>query len=461
MIKTNYKLLVVGAGSGGIACARRAAKFIKDIAVIENKKPGGTCVNLGCVPKKILWNIGIMKKELEIFNESGIIIEEAKFAQWSVLRQKKQAYIHKLNDIYLKNMANDGIDYIKGLAQLVDKNTVRVGDQTYTADKIVLALGSKPLMLDVPGKELAITSDDYFHLEELPASMIIVGSGYIGVETACTLMNFGVDITLIIRKKHILGNQDQESADFIIKMLEKRPNFKILREVSVKAIEEDKASSLKITKLSDGTEVKAESILVAVGREPLTTNIGLEKAEVSLGKRNEILVDTHFKTSVDNIWAIGDCIDRVQLTPVAIREGRILAESLFNPENPKFEVNYENIPTVVFSDPPYASCGLTQEEAIKKYGKDDLEIYKTTFKNMYFALALEERKEETLYKLIGVKSLNKQIIGAHLVGKASDEMIQIISVAMKMGATKRQFDAAIAVHPTASEELVLLSPHHL
>lgn len=461
MFKSNYKLLVVGAGSGGIACARRAAKFIKDIAIVENKKPGGTCVNLGCIPKKILWNIGVLKKELEFFHESGLLVEETQFSEWSVLKEKKQEYIKKLNDIYLKNISNDGIDYIKGLAQMIDKNTVKVGDQVYKAEKIVLALGSKPVIPDIPGKELAITSDQYFHLEALPASMIVVGSGYIGVETACTLLNFGVNVTLLVRKRHILGKHDEESADFILKALEKRPNFKIVKGATLTAIEEDKETGMKVAKLDNGTELKAESILLSVGREPLTTNIGLEEVGIKLGKHNEILVDGHLKTNIDNIWALGDCIAKIQLTPVAIREGRVLSERLFNPEKPNFEVDYENIPTVVFADPPYAACGLTEEEAVKKYGKEDLEIYRTTFKNMYFALAPENKKEETFYKLIGVKSLNKQIVGAHLVGKASDEMIQIIAVAIKMGATKKQFDAAIAVHPTAAEELVLLSPHFL
>lgn len=461
MLKTHYKYLVIGAGSGGIASARRAAQFTEGVGIIEHKKPGGTCVNLGCVPKKILWNLGIMKKELSMFSESGVIKSDTEFADWNTLRAKKQEYIAKLNSIYLKNLDHDKIDYIKGLAEIVDKNTVKVGDAVYTADRLLLALGSKPKVPDIPGAKLAITSDDYFHLDRLPKSLLLVGSGYIGIETACTLLNYGVNVTLLMNKEFVLENQDHESGDFLLSSLEKRGNFKVIRKAQLVAIDQCQATGDKVAKLEDGRELRAESVMLAIGREPLTKNIGLEKVGIKLGPRNEVLVDGSFQTSIGNVYAIGDCIGRLQLTPVAIREGRILAENLFNPKKPNYRMDYEDVPTVVFADPPYASCGLSEEEAVRRFGKEDIEVYRSRFKNMYYALAPEHRKEESLFKLIAVKSLDKRIVGAHLVGKGADEMIQTVGIAIKMGATKKQFDAVVAVHPTAAEELVLMQPHFL
>lgn len=460
MLKNKYKLLVIGAGSGGLACARRAATFIEDVAVVEHKKPGGTCVNLGCIPKKILWNYGVMKKELEFFAEAGILLDSPRLADWATLKQKKQAWIHHLNENFLANLKKEKVEFVKGFAEFIDPQTVRIGDQKVNAENVVIAVGSKPKVPNIPGAHLGLTSDDYFSLERLPKSMVVIGGGYIGLETASTLLNFGVQVDVVMIEPFALDNQDHEASNFILKCLEKR-GLRVHRSSTVTSLQKQDGQSSITVNLKDKPAIQTEGVLWAIGRDSNIQNLSLEKAGVQLGKEREVLVDQNYRTTSNSVFAIGDCINRIRLTPVAIREGRVLAENLFNPKKPNYHVDYEYVPTVVFTDPPYASCGLSEEQAKKKFGEADVEVYKATAKNLQFATVQENRREDLLFKMIGIKSQNKRIVGVHMVGKTTDEMIQLAGVLLKMGATKQQFDAAIAVHPTLAEELVLLPPHHL
>eukprot|EP00049_Salpingoeca_infusionum_P017432 m.352935 g.352935 ORF g.352935 m.352935 type:complete len:456 (+) comp16648_c0_seq1:241-1608(+) len=448
-----YQLLVLGGGSGGLGCARRAAEFGVKAAVVEMGPMGGTCVNVGCVPKKVMYNAGTMMEHLHDAADYGFDVTINGDFQWGKIKEKRDAYIKRLNGIYDRNLAKGDIDKIVGKAVFVGPKTVEVEGQLYTADKIVIATGGYPAVLDIPGKELAITSDGFFELETLPKRVLVVGSGYIGVEMAGILNALGSDVTISVRSDHVLRTFD----DSLRQTLQDE-----MIAAGIKVIHHSKVAS--IAKGDDGVlhadiEVAGEkqefapfdTVLMAVGRNP-HTDIGLDKAGVNLTKSGYIEVDEWQQTSAEDVFALGDVCGKYELTPVAISTGRKLSHRLFEP-NPKSKQNWDFIPTVVFSHPPIGTCGYTEDEARCLYGEDTIKVYKTTFTNMYHAMT--ERKTKTMMKLV-CTGPEERVVGLHMIGIGCDEMLQGFGVAMKMGATKAQFDSCVAIHPTSSEELVTM-----
>jgi len=454
MAAKHFQLLVIGGGSGGIACARRAAEFGVKAAIIESSRWGGTCVNLGCVPKKVMFNAATLSELLHDAKDYGFDVDY-KGLNFKLLKDKRDAYICRLNDIYSRNLDGSNVERITGKAAFVDNKMVEVEGQRYSADHIVIATGGHPKMPAIPGNGLAINSDGFFDLDELPKQSLIVGAGYIGVELAGILDALGSKITMVIRSNEVLTNFDAMIREEVEKEL-KAAGVTILKQMHVSELnkEVDGTITAHLTK-QDGTPAQTltqiNTTLFAIGRIP-NSHIGLEKTGVMTDAKGQIIVDGFQETTAPGIYALGDVCGRAELTPVAISCGRKLAHRLFQP-NPTSKQNWDLIATVVFSHPPVGTCGMTEEQAIKAYGADNIKIYKAKFTNMYHAIT--DRKTGTSMKLICLKP-QETVIGLHSIGLGSDEMLQGFAVAMKMGATKSDFDACVAIHPTAAEELVTM-----
>lgn len=452
MAARKFGLLVIGGGSGGLGTARRAAEFGVKAAIVEMARMGGTCVNVGCVPKKVMFNAAAHLDMLHHTSDYGIDLELKGFS-WPKLKANRDAYIRRLNDIYDRNVEKSSIEKIVGRASFVDSKTVEVNGELITADHIVIATGGYPAIPEIPGKEFGITSDGFFELEDLPKKVCVVGAGYIAVEMACILKSLGSDVTLSIRHDQALRTFDESIRTNLMRELEAL-GIRILRNSHVLAVSSSDGAIKDVTFTIAGKEEKEtgyDCVLFAVGRRP-HTNIGLEKAGVQLNDKGYIIVDGEQNTTQPGVYALGDVCGRAELTPVAISCGRKLAHRLFEP-NPKSKQNWDFIPTVVFAHPPIGTCGYTEEEARNKYGSENIKIYSTTFNNMYYALS--ERKVKTMMKLV-CAGPEQQVVGLHMQGMGCDEILQGFAVAMKMGATKAQFDACVAIHPTSAEELVTM-----
>ncbi|EDQ85166.1 uncharacterized protein MONBRDRAFT_38979 [Monosiga brevicollis MX1] len=424
----SFQLLVIGGGSGGLGCARRAAEFGIKAAVVEGGRIGGTCVNVGCVPKKVMYYAATMSEALHDAKDYGFDITQHAPFDWPTLKKKRDAYIERLNGIYDRNLEKGNIEKIVGHAKFVDKNTVDVDGTQYTADHIVIATGGYPTLPNIPGAELGITSDGFFDLETLPKK---ARAGYIAVEMAGILNALGSDVTLSIRHDEFL-----------------RPFDELVRK---QLMEEMTAAGVKVVTNSSTSIEELDCVLFAIGRTP-HSKINLEAAGVQADAKGYIQVDEDQNTSQPGIYALGDVCGKYELTPVAISCGRKLAHRLFEP-NPKSKQNWDYIPTVIFSHPPIGTCGFTEDEAREKFGSDNIKVYKATFTAMYHAMT--ERKTKTAMKLV-CKLPEEQVVGLHMIGLGCDEMLQGFGVAMKMGATKAQFDSCVAIHPTSSEELVTM-----
>ena len=444
----HYDLIALGGGSGGIAMARRAAAYGARCAVIEYDRLGGTCVNRGCVPKKLMWFAAEMVEHVEIAKAYGF---DAKLngLDWQALVSKREAYIQRLNDIYKTNLDNSKADLISGFGRFVGKKTLAVDGQEYTADHIVIAPGGEPVVPDIPGANLGITSDGFFELQQRPRKVAVVGAGYIAVELAGMLNSFGSEVTMILRKEHLL-----------------RPFDNMLREELMQHMLDSGIEIMPRTKIrellpaDDGLTLACESgtlipgfdcLIWAIGRRPLTANLGLEASGIETNPAGYIETDEYQNTDVDGIYAIGDVTGRAQLTPVAIAAGRRLADRVFDNRSDR-KLSYKNIATVVFSHPPIGTVGLTEEEAREKFG-DAVKTYQSRFNPMYYAFS--EDKVATAMKLVVVGDEEK-VVGCHLIGMASDEILQGFAVAINMGATKADFDNTVAIHPTNAEELVTM-----
>jgi len=454
-IRSHYDYLVIGAGSGGIASGRRAAEHGAKVGIIESGPLGGTCVNVGCVPKKVMFCAASIKEVLEHDARAnyGFDFSDVNFS-WPKLKTARDAYIKRLNGIYGTNLEKSGVDVIHGSARFKSPTQVEVpGVADFTADKILIACGGRPKSLGVPGEELAIDSDGFFLLEQLPKRSCVIGAGYIAVEMAGILNALGSETTLVIRSDKVLRSFDSTISDIVTEEI-KGSGITLLTNTDpgVKRVFKNSDGTLGI-ETSQGVTDGFDIVLNAIGRIPNTDLLDLEKAGVKVDKENHVIVDEYQNTNVPNIHSLGDCCGKWLLTPVAIAAGRRLARRLFNNET-NLKLDYNDIPTVVFSHPPVGTVGYTEQEAIEKYGQDDIKIYKSTFTNMYFAMS--DRKQKTTMKLICVKSENERIVGLHMIGLNCDEMLQGFSVAVKMGATKAQFDDTVAIHPTASEELVTM-----
>ncbi|XP_026186612.1 glutathione reductase, mitochondrial isoform X2 [Mastacembelus armatus] len=461
---TRFDFLVIGGGSGGLAGARRAAELGASAAVIESHKLGGTCVNVGCVPKKVMWNAAVHAEYLHDHSDYGFDVGNVRFS-WETLKAKRDAYVSHLNRIYRNNLDKAKIQTIQGHARFMNdpEPTVEVNGKKYSAPHILIATGGHPSVLsdaEVPGASLGITSDGFFELETLPKRSVIVGAGYIAVEMAGILSTLGSKTSLIIRQTGVLRNFDsfistnctkeiQSSGVDLWKNSQVKSVCKTDRGLEVMIVTKDpeKKNEEKISTIQE-----VDCLLWAIGRQPNTSGLNIGAMGVDTDESGHIIVDEFQNTSRPGIYAVGDVCGRALLTPVAIAAGRKLAHRLFEDKKDS-KLDYSTIPTVVFSHPPIGTVGLTEEEAIKTRGKENVKIYKTSFTPMYHAIT--SRKTQCLMKLVCVGKEEK-VVGLHMQGLGCDEMLQGFSVAIIMGATKADFDKTIAIHPTSSEELVTM-----
>ena len=445
-----YDIIAIGGGSGGSATMNRAAMHGAKAAVIEGNIIGGTCVNVGCVPKKVMWYGALVSETLKNYAaDYGYTIGETSF-DFKTLRKNREAYIDRSRQAFSNNFNRNGIDYIEGYARFVDKNTVEVNGEQIRAKHIVIATGSYAFVPNVPGSELGGTSDDVFAWEELPESVSIIGAGYIAVELAGVLHGLGVKTDLFVRKGSPLRGFDQGIVEVLVEEMKKNGQPLHTHKVPQK-LEKLDNGDIQIH-FEDGTTHTSQKVIWAVGRKANVSQLNLEAAGVALNERGFIQVDEYQNTTTPGIYALGDVSGEKELTPVAVKAGRTLSERLFNGKT-DIKMDYELIPTVVFSHPAIGSIGLSQEQAEAKYGAENIKVYESNFAGMYSAITVH--RQMTKLKLITLGEEEK-IIGLHGIGEGVDEMIQGFAVAVKMGATKADFDATVAIHPTASEEFVTM-----
>jgi glutathione reductase (NADPH) len=444
----DFDLFVIGGGSGGIATARRAAEYGAKVGLAEADSLGGTCVNRGCIPKKLMVYASHFP---ELFVEAtgyGWSAVESKL-DWTKMITRVNQEVGRLNGIYERMLDNSKVTVIRGYAKFLDHHTLQVGDKKVTADKILIAVGGYPVKPDIPGIEHTMISDQIFTLPEQPKRVVILGGGYIGVEFACIMRGFGSEVMQIIRSDLILKGFDQDIRLEVTEGME-RHGIKIINNCQPTNIEK-REDGLKIT-----IEGESESVIVAdavslaaLGRKPNLSKLGLENTQIKV-VNGAIAVDEYTRTDVENIYAVGDCINRMNLTPVAINEGRAFADTVFGGKSRI--MSYENVPTAIFSNPEAGTVGLTEEEAREKYG-DRIKIYRSKFRPMYYTLT--EKEEKTMMKLI-VETEGNKVVGAHMVGNHAAEIIQGVAIAVKMGATKADFDATVGIHPSSAEEFVTM-----
>ncbi|MFA7264589.1 MAG: glutathione-disulfide reductase [Caulobacter sp.] len=449
MTKYDYDLFVIGAGSGGVRAARLAAMSGARVGVAEEYRVGGTCVIRGCVPKKFMVYASEFSHQVKTARGFGWTVEAPKF-DWPTFLQAKDIEIARLSGIYVTNLQKAGADLVHGKAVLKDAHTVEIlGEhaQTVTADKILIATGGRPTYpADLPGVEHAISSDEAFHLETLPESILIVGGGYIAVEFAGIFAGLGSKVTLLYRGANILRGFDDDIRAHLANELERRGITVVL---GCQHERLEKTDAGVVSTLDNGMTFTTQQVMFATGREPYVAGLGLETAGVALNDRGAIKVDKFSKTSIDNIWAVGDVTDRINLTPVAIREGAAFAETEFRDNPTTFD--HDLVATAVFSQPPIGTVGMGEAEARKAFGPID--VYRSVFRPM--KVTFYGGEERSLMKLL-VRQDTQQVVGVHIVGPDSPEMIQMAAIAVKMGVTKQQWDSTCAVHPTAAEELVTM-----
>lgn len=445
----HYDLIAIGAGSGGLSAAERAAEYGKTTAVIESGKLGGTCVNVGCVPKKVMWFGAHLADTLKDMPGYGFDVSLKRF-DWGRLVAAREDYIKGINDWYGQYLKDSNIDLVRGLARFVDANTLQVGETRYTADHIVIAPGGYPVVPEIPGAELGITSDGFFQLKEQPQRVAVVGAGYIAVELAGVLNSLGSDVTMLLRRDHFLGDFDVMLRETLMEEMG-NAGVNLISRVNVQRIEKMNNGKLKLQCQSGVVLEDLDCLIWAVGRAPNTQDLNLAAAGVQMDSQGYIPTDAFQQTNVKNIYAVGDVTGRAQLTPVAIAAARRLSDRLFN-NMPERKLDYANIPTVMFSHPPIGTVGLTEDEARAQHG-EAVKIYQTSFTAMYHAIS--EHKQRTAMKLVCVGA-DEKIVGCHIIGMGADEMLQGFAVAIKMGARKRDFDNTVALHPTSAEELVTM-----
>ena len=440
----DYDLFVIGAGSGGIAAARRAASYGAKVAIAEADELGGTCVNRGCVPKKLMVYASTFSHTFKTATEYGWTPVESRF-NWSEFIADKDEEIQRLNNVYGTGLEKAEVELFRGRATLLDPHTVEVVSRQITAEKILIAVGAKPWKPDIPGMEYAITSNEIFHLPEQPKRIVIVGGGYIGTEFSCIMNGLGSQVTFIIRRDLILTGFDEDIRSNIQAGMQEH-GIRIITNVEIEKIERV-SEELKVTLPRE--TIMADVVLVATGRVPLLRDLGLEKVGVKVEK-GAIAVDSYSRTSQPNIFAVGDCTDRRNLTPVAIAEGRAFADTEFG-KNSR-HISYEFIPSAVFSQPEGATVGMTEAEAKEKYG-EEIRCYRAQFRPLYYTLT--EQNEKAMLKLV-VHSTTEQVLGAHMVGEHAAEVIQMLAIAINMGAKKKDLDATIGIHPSTGEEFVTM-----
>ena len=443
-----FDLLVIGGGSGGIAHARRAAEYGATVGVIEYGPLGGTCVNVGCVPKKVMWYTASHAHHFAHAADYGFDVA-VNGHDWAALKSRRDSYVHRLNGIYENNLDKSGVTTIIGTASFVDAHTVAVKGVQYHADRIVVATGGQPIVPDISGAELGITSDDFFELEERPRRVLVAGSGYIAVELAGVFNGLGSETQMVVRKDSIIRSFDSMLGEQLMEAMQK-DGVSIDTRVIPSSVEQTDDGLVLHTE--DGrTFGPVDCLLWAVGRSPNVASLELGNAGVQSDDNGFILTDDFQQTNVENIFALGDVTGRPALTPVAIAAGRRLADRLYGGMDGR-HLDYKLIPTVVFSHPPIATVGMTEDAARAEYG-DAVKVYSSGFTPMYYALG--DKKQRSVMKLV-VAGDDERVLGCHVIGEGADEMMQGFAVAMRMGATKADFDDTVAIHPSNAEELVTM-----
>lgn len=448
-MKEDVDFLVIGGGSGGIAAARRAAQHGARTALIEGGRLGGTCVNVGCVPKKVMWNASRLAEMLDDAPGYGFSIDQSRF-DWPSLKSARDAYISRLNGIYQRNLDQAGVETIAGWARFEGPHDIRVADRKIHAKHVLIATGGIPTIPALSGAELGISSDGFFALEAQPARVVIVGAGYIATEFAGVMNALGSEVTLILRKDTVLRAFDHTLREVVMSEMH-TSGIRILPQTQIDQIISGDDARLRIECTGEPLD-SIDCLIWAIGRESNVTGLGLTEAGITTDDDGFIPTDPFQNTTTENVYAVGDVTGRQALTPVAIAAGRRLADRLFD-NQPDAHLAYDNIPSVIFSHPPIGTVGLTEHEAINTFGEHNIKIYQNRFTDMYHAMT--SRKPPTIVKLV-TTGADEKIIGCHVVGHGADEIIQGFAVAVKMGATKSDFDNTVAIHPTAGEELVTL-----
>ena len=446
----HYDYIAIGGGSGGIASVNRAALYGKKCALIEMGDIGGTCVNVGCVPKKVMWYSAQIADAIKKYGSDYGFDTELKSFEWKKLINNRQDYIKRIRASYDSVLSKNNIDVIHGFAKFIDKKTIEVNGEKITADHILIATGTQASLPDIEGVEFGIDSNGFFELQDFPKRTAIIGSGYIAVELAGVLNSLGSNVQLFIRKNQPLRNLDSFLGQTLIEHM-RSENIQVYTHTQIKKVSKLEDNSI-VLYLEDGNKHIVDCLIWAVGRKPNTQPLDLYLTNIQLNDQGFIQVDSFQNTTETGIYAIGDITGKVELTPVAVAAGRRLSERLFN-NKPNEHLDYNNVPTVVFSHPPIGTVGLTEEKAIEQFGKDNVKVYSSSFTSMYTAVT--EHKQLTKMKLICVGSEEK-ILGIHGIGYGMDEILQGFAVALKMGATKKDFDNTIAIHPTSSEEFVTM-----
>jgi glutathione reductase (NADPH) len=445
MAQYDFDLFTIGGGSGGVRASRVSGALGARVALAESGRLGGTCVNVGCIPKKLFAYAAHFRDELEDAADFGWSVGEPRF-DWTRLLANKEREITRLNGVYERLLTSAGVRILRGRARLADAHTVELDGQRYSARHILIATGSWPQLPQVPGREHAITSNDAFYLEQLPARVLVVGGGYVAVEFASIFNGLGVETTLAYRGTRLLRGFDAELGERLGEEMRKKG---VRIRLNCNPVRIAKLPQALDVSYENGARQEVDAVMFATGRKPNTRDLGLEAAGVQLGADGAVLVDRYSRSSVDSIHAIGDVTNRLNLTPVATAEGMALARTLFDgtPTAP----DHENVPTAVFANPNLATVGLPEDKARERYG--EVEVYKTAFRALKHTLGASD--EQIFMKLV-VDARSQRVLGAHMIGPEAGEIIQGVAIAVKLGATKAQFDATIGVHPTAAEEFVTL-----
>ncbi|HPF59746.1 MAG TPA: glutathione-disulfide reductase [Candidatus Competibacteraceae bacterium] len=449
MAEQHYDLIAIGGGSGGLSVVERAASYGAHCALIESGRLGGTCVNAGCVPKKVMWYAAHLAHALDDAPGYGFRLDYFGF-DWKKLKNARDSFVEKINEWYLDYLQNAGVELIRGSARFADAHTLEVNGTRYTADHIVIATGGRPQIPSLPGAEFGITSDGFFTLQTCPPRTVLAGSGYIAVELAGMLNALGSEVTLLVRKDQVLRPFDAMLREQLMERL-REDGITVLTQTQVRAVARLARGALSLHCEGQASVLHTDALIWAIGREPNTDTLNLAAAGVAVQPNGIIPTDAYQNTNIPGIYAIGDVTERFHLTPVAIAAGRRLADRLSGGQ-PERRLPYENIPTVIFTHPPIGTVGLTEEEARRQYG-DAVKIYQTRFRPMYHAFTT--RQPPMVMKLV-CAGPEEKIVGGHIIGENADEMLQGFAVAIRMGATKRDFDDTVAIHPTSAEELVTM-----
>ena len=442
MTSKHYDYIAIGGGSGGIASINRAAMYGQKCALIEAKALGGTCVNVGCVPKKVMWHAAQIAEAIHQYGPDYGFETTVNRFDWDTLISSRSAYIDRIHQSYDRVLGNNKVDVIQGFARFVDAHTIEVNGEKITADNILIATGGRPVQPAILGAEYGINSDGFFELKTLPKRVAVVGAGYIAVELAGVLNALGSETHLFVRKHAPLRNFDPLIVETLLEVMESE-GPKLHTQAIPKAVIKNADGSLTL-QLENGTEQTVDTLIWAIGREPATDNLNLAATGVELDEKGYIKVDKFQNTNIKGIYAVGDNTGAVELTPVAVAAGRRLSERLFN-NKPNEHLDYSNIPTVVFSHPAIGTVGLTEPQAVEQYGADQVKVYKSSFTAMYSAVT--RHRQPCRMKLVCVGA-DEKIVGIHGIGFGMDEMLQGFAVALKMGATKKDFDDTVAIHPT-------------